>query len=72
MLKKLVKAGTKKKSNFHTEKELRLFAYYYNSDIYATFLSHYGTIFTTALPLWMTSLPEPLPEYPMMIPAKTR
>lgn len=31
MLKKLVKVGTKKRTTFITEKELRLFAYYYNS-----------------------------------------
>ena len=55
MLKKLVKAGTKKRSNFTGEKELRLFAYYYNCDIYASFLMNFGTIFTTNMPRWMNS-----------------
>ena len=75
MLKKLVKAGTKKKTSFQTEKELRLFAYYYNCDIYQFFLANYGTIFTTATPLWMKKYLEEgkqLPQYPLMIPAKTR
>jgi hypothetical protein len=74
MLKKLVKAGTKKRNNFHTEKELRLFAYFYNCDIYATFLSYFGTIFTTATPRWAESLPEDKQpkRYPPMIPSKTR
>ena len=53
MLKKLVKAGTKKKSNFTTEKELRLFAYYYNCDSYASFLIHFGSIFTHVTPKWV-------------------
>ena len=53
MLKKLVKAGTKKKSSFTTEKELRLFAYYYNCDSYASFLIHFGSIFTHVTPTWV-------------------
>jgi hypothetical protein len=53
MLKKLVKAGTKKRSNFNTEKELRLFAYFYNCDIYSAFLVSFGTIFTQATPKWV-------------------
>ncbi len=75
MLKKLVKAGTKKKSNFNTEKELRLFAYYYNCDIYAVFLKHFGTIFTSATPAWVAKWAEEgkeVPQYPLMIPVKIR
>lgn len=54
MLKKLVKAGTKKKTTFTTEKELRLFAYFYNSDIYAAFLKNFGSIFTVSSPKWVS------------------
>ena len=75
MLKKLVKAGTKKRSNFQTEKELRLFAYFYNCDIYAAFLKAFGTIFTSTTPNWMVKLTSEgvkFPQYPLMIPAKTR
>lgn len=75
MLKKLVKAGTKKKTNFTTEKELRLFAYYYNCDIYVAFLKYFGTIFTVSTPRWMQKWAQEgkeVPQYPLMIPAKTR
>ena len=54
MLKKLVKVGTKKRNCFHGERELRLFAYFYNCDIYAVFLRQFGTVFTTARPRWMS------------------
>ena len=53
MLKKFVKAGTKKKTNFNTEKEMRLFAYYYNCDSYASFIINFGAIFTSSLPRWV-------------------
>ena len=53
LLKKLVKVGTKKKNNFTTEKELRLFAYYYNCDMYASFLINYGPIFTLEVSKWI-------------------
>lgn len=53
MLKKLVKVGTKKRTSFTTERELRLFAYFYNCDTYSSFLVQFGTIFTTAKPKWM-------------------
>lgn len=77
MLKKLVKAGTKKKSGFITEEEVRLFAYYYNCDIYAGFLKMFGTIFTVSVPQWMSmwtqeAKEEAIPQYPLLIPAKTR
>lgn len=75
MLKKLVKAGTKKKSIFTTEKELRLFAYFYNCDSYASFLIHFGSIFTQAIPKWMLRWKregKDFPKYPEMIPAKVK
>lgn len=58
MLKKFVKAGTKKKNNFTTEKELRLFAYFYNCDSYGAFLINFGSIFTQATPKWMAHWKE--------------
>lgn len=75
MLKKLVKAGTKKRSNFITEKELRLFAYFYNCDIYSAFLVSFGTIFTQATPKWVLKwreLEKEVVKYPDMIPAKIK
>lgn len=52
MMKKLVKVGTKKKNNFNTEKQMRLFAYYYNCDSYSSFLINYAMIVTSNLPKW--------------------
>lgn len=52
-LKKMVKAGAKKKNNFTTEKELRLFAYFYNCDSYASFLVNFGSIFTQTTAKWV-------------------
>ena len=77
MLKKLVKAGTKKKNNFTTEEEIRLFAYYYNCDIYAGFLKMFPTIFTVSVPQWIAKWTQEtkegsIPQYPLLIPAKTR
>ena len=75
MLKKLVKAGTKKRCNFTTEKELRLFAYYYNCDSYSSFLIHFGSIFTQAAPKWLIkwrTQNADIPKYPEMIPSKLK
>jgi hypothetical protein len=75
LLKKMVKAGTKKKNNFTTEKELRLYAYYYNCDSYSAFLLNFSTIFTHVTPKWLLAWREqgkPLAKYPDMIPAKIK
>lgn len=53
LIKKMVKVGTKKKSSFNTEKEMRLFAYFYNCDAYSAFLVNFSTIFTQATPKWV-------------------
>ncbi len=75
MLKKMVRAGTKKRCSFTSEKELRLFAYYYNCDTYAAFLINFGPIFTQATAKWVArwrSEGRECPKYPEMIPGKVK
>ena len=71
MLVKMVKAATKKKFQYETEKEVKLFAFFYNCDTFADFLLLFGSIITTKKPKWMLSCEQQgvqFKKYPDMLP----
>ena len=65
----------KKRCPFANESEARLWAYYYNCDIYNSFLIHFGSVFTQSTANWIgrwRHQKKDIISLPQMVPLKTR